>query len=550
MIIGLRLEGSKLKFTDIDLHPEIQAAINELGFEECTPIQEASMDHILHGKDVAGLAQTGTGKTAAFLLPIMDRILRAKDSQKEGAAEIEKTRFFPDWKVGEYILVLVPTRELADQVHTNLGQLRGNSELRGVKLFGGVSYDRQKEALAKGYEFIIATPGRLIDLYKSHQVDLKQVRAVIFDEADRMFDMGFKDDMKYILKRVPNDRQFLVFSATMNFDVLNVAYQFGADPIECNIDRDQVKAENVEDEIFHIGQEEKPKYLYSLLQKHKPKQAIVFSNFKMNVGRITRFLNANGIPAVGISSLLTQAQRNRVMAQFKGDNDQNIMVATDVAARGLDIKGVDLVVNFELPDDPENYVHRIGRTGRAGAEGKAFSLVSDRDVQALPRIEEYVKHKLAMGWLEDADIVEPEGEFPKEDRRERRGRDDKRDGKGRGDRKGGRDGKRDSRKDARGKDKDFKPRRKTRDGKREDEKEEKGTHRDRVNGRHRSRNERRKPGEKSGQKGGRRNEDKSVTQKSKAKKRRRPTSKRPARTPQKPQSIGQKVSGFFKKLFS
>jgi ATP-dependent RNA helicase RhlE len=220
--------------------------------------------------------------------------------------------------------------------------------------------------------------------------------------------------MKFILQRVPKERQFLVFSATLNIDVLNTAYQFGANPHEVNVSRDQAKAENVEDKIFHVGQGEKGSHLLSLLRLHKPRQAIIFSNFKMNVPRISQFLNDNSIPTVGISSLLTQSQRNRVMEQFKGESDHNVLVATDVAARGLDIKGVDMVVNFELPDDPENYVHRIGRTGRAGAKGLAFSLVSDRDVDALSRVEQYLKHKVDIGYLEEGDLVKEYKAMPSE----------------------------------------------------------------------------------------------------------------------------------------
>ncbi len=357
------------------------------------------MPHVLEGRDVAGLAQTGTGKTAAFLLPLMERILRSKD------ATTEPTRGFTDWRSNQFVLVLVPTRELAEQVYENAISLAGTSGLRAVSIYGGVSYDKQKQGLRDGVEFIIATPGRLIDLYKEHLVDLKNVRAICFDEADRMFDMGFKDDMKYILQRVPKERQFLVFSATLNLDVLNTAYQFGANPTEVNVSRDQAKAENVEDKIFHTGQSEKPAYLLSLLRKHNPRQTIVFSNFKMNVAKLAQFLSDNGVPAVGISSLLTQAQRNRVMEQFRAENDHNVLIATDVAARGLDIKGVDMVVNYELPDDPENYVHRIGRTGRAGAKGTAFSFVSDRDVDALSRIEDYLKHKVDTAWMEDSELV-------------------------------------------------------------------------------------------------------------------------------------------------
>lgn len=250
-----------------------------------------------------------------------------------------------------------------------------------------------------------------------------------------MFDMGFRDDMKFILQRVPKDRQILLFSATMNFEVVETAYRFGSEPVEFNLSKDQVKAENVEDSIFHVGHTEKPQYLLSLIRKHTPKQLIVFSNFKSNVERIAKFLSKNGVPAMGISSLLTQAQRNRVITQFKEGQHQNIMVATDVAARGLDIKNVDMVINFDLPDDAENYVHRIGRTGRAGASGKAFSFVSDRDVDALGRIEDYLGHKVDVSWLEEGEILKEFDAFPPPtDRFEKPNWGSQKDGAPRGDR--------------------------------------------------------------------------------------------------------------------
>lgn len=433
---------STLKFTDLQLEPTLQQSIDKLGYSDCTPIQAAVMPHIIEGKDVAGLAQTGTGKTAAFLIPLMDRILRAKNSSGTEVTGEQKQRSFGEWKAGQFILVLVPTRELAEQVYENIQKLSEFSGLKGYPIYGGTGYDKQKEALKAGLDFVVATPGRLIDLYKENFVDLKQVRAIVFDEADRMFDMGFKDDMKYVLSRVPEKRQFLVFSATLNFDVLNTAYQFGAEPVEVDVSRDQAKAENVKDELFHVGHDEKPKYLLSLLKKVNPKQAIIFSNFKHNVERIAKFLNNNGIPAMAISSLITQAQRNRVLEQFKAENDQNILVATDVAARGLDIKGVDLVINYELPNDSETYVHRIGRTGRAGAEGRAFSFASDMDVEALARIEDYLKHKINIGWMEDTEFITEFQPFPRDFENrgprgpERRDRNDRNDRGPRGPRQG------------------------------------------------------------------------------------------------------------------
>ncbi len=399
-----------MKFSDLDLAPELQENLNSIGFIECMPVQAEVIPTALDGKDISALSQTGTGKTAAFLLPLMDRVFKSLSgyAEVEDPAEQEKkrARVFTDWKKGQFALVLVPTRELAEQVYQDFYKLRGATNLEAASIYGGTSYEEQKSKIGKGVQFIIGTPGRLIDLYKTHTLDLRQVRAIVFDEADRMFDMGFKEDMRFVLQRIPKDRQVLMFSATMNFEVLETVYRFGVEPIEFNLSKDQVRAENVEDCILHVGDDEKPKILLSLLKREKPKQAVIFSNFKMNVEQVAAFLTKNGIPAMGISSLLTQAQRNRVIAAFKETNDQNILVATDVAARGLDIKNVDLVINCELPDDAENYVHRIGRTGRAGAKGKAFSLVSDRDVEALMRIEEYLKHKLNVGWLEDSEIVQ------------------------------------------------------------------------------------------------------------------------------------------------
>lgn len=391
-----------LTFNHFEWREPLKKILAELNYNQCTPIQEQSFGYILDGKDLAGLAQTGTGKTAAFLLPLIERMLCSQLPEKN---ELETNREFKDWVKGNFVLILVPTRELATQVVDNISKFVKYTDLTTSAFFGGVGYDKQIEALQAGCQLVVGTPGRFIDLYKEGHVDLKLVRAVVFDEADRMFDMGFKDDMKFLLQRMPKDRQMLLFSATLNLDVLNTAYQFGAEPIEINVSRDQATAENVDDKIFHVGSDEKPAYLLSLLKKHNPAQCIVFSNFKHNVDRISQFLNNNGCTALGISSLLNQSQRTRVMKQFKTDHTHNILIATDVAARGLDIKGVDMVINMELPDDAENYVHRIGRTGRASSKGIAFSLVSDRDVDSLTRIEDYLKKKLEAGWLEDAEII-------------------------------------------------------------------------------------------------------------------------------------------------
>lgn len=549
-----------MNFSEFNLDPVLNSAIEKLNYSSCTPIQELSIPVALEGRDVAGLAQTGTGKTAAFLIPMMERILRARplppDATEETKAFVTK-RAFPDWKPQNFILILVPTRELAEQVQENIEKLSENSGLRGFAIYGGTGYDKQKEALKNGVEFIVATPGRLIDLYKEHLVDLKQVRAIIFDEADRMFDMGFKDDMKYILQRVPKERQFLVFSATLNFDVLNTAYQFGADPVEVNISRDQAKAENVKDEIFHVGQDEKPQHLLSLLKLHKPRQAVIFTNFKVNVEKITRFLNDNGIPAMAISSLLTQAQRTKVMQQFKAENDLNILVATDVAARGLDVQGVDMVVNFELPMDAESYVHRIGRTGRAGTTGIAFSLVSDRDVDSLGRVEDYLKHKVEVGFLEDKDLIKDYKPFIWSDSSYSRfyeGRE------GGGDRQGSRPPRREGgdrrgpRTGGRSGDRDRGPRREGQQPRRDHSgprREGGGENREpRKEGQQQHRGDRghqkRGPEQRQDQRRGQQH----AKPKTQQQPQRGPRKPHPAPQVAKQKSLGQKVTGFFKKLFS
>jgi len=388
-------------FDSYNLHSKINERLKSLGFSEPTKIQEKSIPLVQEGKDVSGLAQTGTGKTAAFLIPILQRLYASSESTNES---IEGVKPFESWTPRSTILILVPTRELAEQVSSNLKTLSSEDEVSSVTIYGGVPYEKQKKLLEKGATFVVATPGRLIDLYKDKFFDPTQVKCVVFDEADRMFDMGFKEDMKYLLDRIPRDRQFLVFSATLNFDVLTVAYEYGSDPVEIEIDRSLPKTDQVQDEILHVGHDEKPKFLASVLKAKDFEQAVVFTNFVRNVPKIEKFLQDNGYKAHGISSALSQSQRNKVMESFR-NVETNILVATDVAARGLDIENVDLVINFELPDDSENYVHRIGRTGRAGRKGLAYSLVSEKDVEALKRLESFLKTKLDIGWLEDDEIV-------------------------------------------------------------------------------------------------------------------------------------------------
>ncbi len=418
-----------MNYSEFQLDPRLQAAIDKMGYATATPIQEQTIPIILENKDVAGLAQTGTGKTAAFVIPLIERILKSETDPTHARA-------FPDWKPFQNILILCPTRELADQINDNIVKLTDGTGLKSFAFYGGTGYEKQKEALKNGLHFIVSTPGRLIDLYKEHHVDFKRVRGIVFDEADRMFDMGFKDDMKFILGRVERTRQLLVFSATLNFEVHNTVYQFGSEPVEINISRDQAKADNVKDALYHLGNEDKPAQLLSVIKKNNPKQAIIFTNFKNNVDRIAHFLSSNNIPAMGLSSLMNQTQRNSVITKFKEQNNLNVLVATDVAARGLDINDVDLVINYEMPQDAESYVHRIGRTGRAGKTGLAFSFISDKDVDSLARVEEYTKKKIETQYLEDAEIVKDFKPMGTEDFSFKKSFDSKRPSSGKGPQRG------------------------------------------------------------------------------------------------------------------
>lgn len=531
------------EFSSYLLDDHLKQALEKLGFERATPIQERAIPHIIAGQDIAGLAQTGTGKTAAFLLPLIERVLRS--GKTTGNEDIDK-RGFVDWKHNHFNLVLVPTRELAEQVKDCALDFLKGSDHRVVVVYGGVSIEKQIEQLNKGFTFLVATPGRLIDLYKEHKVDLKQVRSVTFDEADRMFDMGFKDDMKYILRRIPEERQLLLFSATLNLDVFNVAYQFGANPVEVKVSQDKTTAENVDDKLFHLGRDEKPGHLLGLLNKLKPKQVIIFTNFKNNVERIAEFLNKNGHKAVGISSLLTQSQRKRVMTRFRSEDGENILVATDVAARGLDIEGVDLVINYELPEDVENYVHRIGRTGRAGEKGNAFSFVSDKDVESLDRIQKYLDRSVVTDWLDDGDLPKDFAPFPAGEPIMNRSRTKKTSGKDRPQgKKFDRDrkdrGDRGDKKDKDPKRKDFKKGNKKK--RKEYSEEDKSVHRDKRSGRHRQKDDKSKDKDK--------NKKPNATggNKNKKFKKQKPSKEYKVKDIQKPKSLIGKVKSGLKKIF-
>ncbi len=373
-----------MNFSDFSLHETLVANIGAMGFTSPTQIQEQIIPLVLEGKDVSGLSRTGTGKTAAFLIPTIHRL-----------ASLPEDRI---------ALCLAPTRELAQQIETEAQKLTKNMNMATAVIVGGVSYEQQIRAIREGARIIAGTPGRVMDLYKEKHLDLSKVDLLVFDEADRMFDMGFIKDMQYILRNVNPKRQIFLFSATMNYSVLNMLYEYGANPVEINVSRDQVTADKIQQVLFHVSDNEKPKSLLAVCKRYLPENGvmIVFANYKERVIWIADFLTANGIPARGLSSLLSQEKRNKIMQGYR-EGKFRALVATDVASRGLDIDGISLVVNYHLPEDAATYVHRIGRTARAGKEGIATSIAGAEDAYNQMRIEEFLGSKIPVEWLNDED---------------------------------------------------------------------------------------------------------------------------------------------------
>ncbi|ABK98990.1 DEAD/DEAH box helicase [Pelobacter propionicus] len=376
-----------MKFSELPLPEPLQNGLADAGFVDCTPIQERTLPISLSGKDVAGQAQTGTGKTAAFLVTLFTRLL--KDSPPEGTHHPRA-------------LILAPTRELVVQIEQDAQLLGRQCGLTIQAIYGGVDYMKQRDALREGADVIIGTPGRLIDYLKQKVYSLKQIEMLVIDEADRMFDMGFIADLRFILRRLPpfDKRQNLMFSATLNQRVMELAYEFMNMPEKVSVTPEKMTAENVEQVIYHASRKEKFPLLLGLLRRDGMERTMIFINTKREGEYLHDRLNANGFPCRLISGDVDQKKRLRILEQFKS-GELPILIATDVASRGLHIDGVTHVVNYDLPQDCEDYVHRIGRTARAGAQGKAISLADEDGALYLEAIEEYIKAKIPCEWAED-----------------------------------------------------------------------------------------------------------------------------------------------------
>lgn len=360
-------------FSHFELHPDLLQTIVELGFTEPTPIQQATIPLLMSGQDVIGQAQTGTGKTAAYGLPLLHKI-------------IPRQR-------GVQALVLAPTRELAIQVAAAIqryGQQRGVTVLA---VYGGQSYQLQTRALRQGVEVIVGTPGRLLDLIKQGTLDLSTVQTVVLDEADEMLSMGFVEDIELILDRIPTERQTMLFSATISKRVMGLSARYLRQPQTVSITPKQLTGDTIEQRYYLVNQQEKISALARLFEMETIDSALIFARTRLGTGDLANQLTSRGFAAEALNGDLSQDARIQVLTRFR-NGQVKVLVATDVAARGLDIDDISHVFNFDLPDDPEVYVHRVGRTGRAGREGIAISLLSPKDRWQLRRIEDYTRFKL------------------------------------------------------------------------------------------------------------------------------------------------------------
>ncbi|MBS0211810.1 MAG: ATP-dependent RNA helicase RhlB [Proteobacteria bacterium] len=372
-----------IALSSFDLHPSLLEGLTRAGFTRCTPIQALTLPLALHGRDVAGQAQTGTGKTLAFLVATIDRLLKRPALATRGDADPRA-------------LILAPTRELAIQIHKDALAFGSALGIKYALVYGGVDYDKQREILQHGADIIIATPGRLIDYVKQHKVvSLHACEVCVLDEADRMFDLGFIKDIRFLLRRMPGckERQTLLFSATLSHRVLELAYEHMNEPEKLVVETESVTTARVRQKIYFPANEEKIPLLIGLLTRTEGVRTMVFVNTKAWVENVAKALERAGFRVGVISGDVPQKKRESLLNRFKRA-DLEILVATDVAARGLHIDGVSHVFNFDLPFDAEDYVHRIGRTARLGAEGDAISFACERYAQSLPDIEAYIEQKI------------------------------------------------------------------------------------------------------------------------------------------------------------
>ena len=394
-------------FADFGLAPEILRALTDQGYVHPTPIQAQAIPIVLQGRDVMGAAQTGTGKTAGFSLPIIQMLLAHASSSMSPARHPVRA------------LILTPTRELAVQVAENVKAYSRHTPLRSTVVFGGMDMKGQTVLLKSGVEIVIATPGRLLDHIEQKNVSLNQVQMLVMDEADRMLDMGFLPDLQRIINLLPKKRQNLMFSATFSPEIKKLANSFLDQPVLIETARSNATAEKVTQIVYKVEEEQKRDVVEFLIRQRELKQVIVFSNTKIGASRLSRHLEQTGIKASAIHGDKTQQERMAALEAFK-QGEIEVLVATDVAARGLDISDLPCVINFDLPYNAEDYVHRIGRTGRAGASGDALSVFTEKDERLLVDIEKLIKQTITRGELTGF-AVRPRGRDAERGERPQRG---------------------------------------------------------------------------------------------------------------------------------
>ena len=384
-----------VRFATLDLEPVLLEGVADAGFEFCTPIQAGALPIALDGRDVEGQAQTGTGKTAAFLLATMNLLLRRppRDDHRDGNPRA---------------LIVAPTRELAVQIHRDAEVLGRHAGFRMMVVFGGTGYEEQRRELRDGVDILVGTPGRLIDYFKQRIYDLRSIQVAVIDEADRMFDLGFIRDLRFLLRRMPSadERLNLLFSATLSHRVSELAYEHMNAPTVVNANPERVTVSRVSQKLFHVSKEEKIPLLFGLLEDREVTRTLVFTNTKRSAEQVESYLEANGIRAGMLTGDVPQKRRLSLLDDFKR-GALPILVATDVASRGLHIPNVSHVFNFDLPQDAEDYVHRVGRTARVGAEGDAVSFACEEFVFSLMAIEEYIGEKIPTFAVNDDLLVHP-----------------------------------------------------------------------------------------------------------------------------------------------
>ncbi|PKO84523.1 MAG: ATP-dependent RNA helicase RhlE [Betaproteobacteria bacterium HGW-Betaproteobacteria-11] len=376
-----------MQFTQLGLSPELLRAIGEQGYTTPTPIQAQAIPHVLAGRDLEALAQTGTGKTAAFVLPILQRLTQPATASDPATPLARLTHTAPR------VLVLVPTRELAAQVQESVRTYGKHTGIRSLAVFGGVGINPQIQTLRRGIDILVATPGRLLDHLEQRTVDLSKIQTLVLDEADRMFDMGFINDIRKIIAKLPKQRQNLLFSATFAPEVRELAHGILKNPALVEVARRNAPAELVAQSVIRVDQAQKKEVLLHLLEAHGWHQVLVFCRTKHGADALAKRLDQSGVRSAALHGNKSQNARTRALADFKSGK-LAVLVATDIAARGIDIDSLPHVVNFELPHVPEDYIHRIGRTGRAGASGQAISLVSIDERIQLRDIERLLKREL------------------------------------------------------------------------------------------------------------------------------------------------------------